>query len=394
MNHIPSSRTSFYLLVAVLSCQFVAAQQPAFSIEVIDNSIEIGYGLAIGDVDGDGKPDILLADKTEIVWYRNPGNRNQKWVRHLMASNLTASDNVCIAARDLDGDGKVEVAVGAQWNPGETGDPEKSGAVFYLKRQADPTLPWKAIRLHHEVTIHRMAWGKTAEDTFQLLVLPLHGRNNVNGEGEGVKWIAFDYPKDVEKPWNYQLLDTEMHLAHNFYVMETEGKQLAAAVGGKEGVQVFTHTHNRWTPAGSWLVSGHPAGEVQLGQLSKTQRFTATIEPMHGTHLVVSTASQRTVLTDNLAQGHALATADLLGQGRDQVVVGWRNPNKNRQVGIRLYVGTDTEGTKWQEYALDESVRMACEDLKVADLDGDGKPDIIAAGRATLNVLVYWNNSK
>jgi hypothetical protein len=32
---------------------------------------------------------------------------------------------------------------------------------------------------------------------------------------------------------------------------------------------------------------------------------------------------------------------------------------------------------------------MACEDLKVADLDGDGKPEIIAAGRATKNVVIY-----
>jgi hypothetical protein len=37
---------------------------------------------------------------------------------------------------------------------------------------------------------------------------------------------------------------------------------------------------------------------------------------------------------------------------------------------------------------------MACEDFKVADLNGDGKPDIIAAGRATKNLIVYWNERK
>jgi hypothetical protein len=36
---------------------------------------------------------------------------------------------------------------------------------------------------------------------------------------------------------------------------------------------------------------------------------------------------------------------------------------------------------------------MACEDLKIADLNGDGKPDIIAAGRSTHNLKVYWNRS-
>jgi hypothetical protein len=36
---------------------------------------------------------------------------------------------------------------------------------------------------------------------------------------------------------------------------------------------------------------------------------------------------------------------------------------------------------------------MACENLKVADLNDDGKPDIIAAGRATNNLKIYWNKS-
>src|SRR5215204_5540161 len=100
---------------------------PAFEPQVVDNNISIGYGIAIGDVDGDQKPDILLADKKQFVWYRNGD-----WKRFVMVENLTESDNVCIAARDIDGDGKVEVAVGAQWNPSETGDEKKSGAVFYL----------------------------------------------------------------------------------------------------------------------------------------------------------------------------------------------------------------------------------------------------------------------
>jgi len=71
---------------------------------VIDNEISIGYVLAIGDVDGNGKPDILLADKDEIVWYRN-GN----WQRFVIAENLTRFDNVCIAARDITGVGRVGI---------------------------------------------------------------------------------------------------------------------------------------------------------------------------------------------------------------------------------------------------------------------------------------------
>ncbi len=37
---------------------------------------------------------------------------------------------------------------------------------------------------------------------------------------------------------------------------------------------------------------------------------------------------------------------------------------------------------------------MACEDLQVMDMNGDGKPDIVAAGRATGNLKIYWNKRK
>ena len=34
---------------------------------------------------------------------------------------------------------------------------------------------------------------------------------------------------------------------------------------------------------------------------------------------------------------------------------------------------------------------IGCEDLVAADLDGDGRPDILAGGRSTHNVKIYWN---
>jgi hypothetical protein len=41
-------------------------------------------------------------------------------------------------------------------------------------------------------------------------------------------------------------------------------------------------------------------------------------------------------------------------------------------------------------YTIDDG-GMACEDALAADLDGDGRVDIIAGGRATHNVKIYWN---
>ena len=124
----------------------------------------------------------------------------------------------------------------------------------------------------------------------------------------------------------------------------------------------------------------------------------ATVEPMHGTNAVVylqgrDNSWERHLLDDKISDGHAVACADLLKKGMDQVVVGWRGKNADGKVGIKLFLPKTSEGKEWTFGWIDEN-GMACEDLKVADLNGDSWPDVIAAGRATKNVKIYWNQGK
>ena len=102
---------------------------------------------------------------------------------------------------------------------------------------------------------------------------------------------------------------------------------------------------------------------------------------------------KRTVLDDTLAQGHSVAVADVLGQGRPQIIAGWRNRNKDQKVGIKMYVPLVDDFSKFEVHTIDDN-QMACEDLKLSDLDGDGRLEIIAVGRATKNLKVYWNTTK
>ncbi len=363
----------------------ITDKQPKFETQVLDTNVSIGYGLAIGDVDGDGKPDILLADKKQFVWYRNGD-----WKRFVMIENLTESDNVCIAARDIDGDGKVEVAVGAQWNPGETSDTSKSGSVHYLIRPDDPTQQWTAVELHHEVTTHRMRWVRATENEYHLVVVPLHGLGNKDGAGEGVKIFAYKMPKDPRQQWTYSLIDQSLHMTHNFDVIEN-GQSEMIYIGGKEGIKLFSFENGKWRAPQDWFIKDHSFGEIRVGKLGK-QKIMTGVEPMHGNELTVyffSDPTKRMVLTSDIKQGHALATADFNGSGNDQIVVGWREPNSEDKVGVKIFVLDNAQGTGWKDYWVDEN-GMACEDLQVADLNGDGKKDIIAAGRATHNLKVYW----
>lgn len=385
----------FYSPIIFLAFALLSAKAPLFEEQVLDAEIAIGYGLVIGDVDGDGKADILLADKKTIVWYRNG-----EWKKHVMAENLTTSDNVCIAAKDLDGDGKVEVAVGAQWNPGETSNTEKSGAVFYLIRPDDQTQKWTPKQLHHEPTTHRMRWAKIGDST-HLIVVPLHGRGNANGEGEGVKVMAYEFPAYPSGDWKYKVIDESMHLTHNLDVVGLEKDQVIL-LGGKEGINLLTHSNSSWEKKKINLPNNPSVGELRLGSSSSQSQFLATIEPMHGTTLVAyeglddnlnSQNLKRNVLHSQLKDGHALAVGDFLGLGTDQIAVGWRLPNEAGEFGVKLFVPKNGSFSEFEEHWIDKN-GMACEDLQAADLDGDGKLDLIASGRSTKNLKIYWNKSR
>ncbi|SHN29499.1 Repeat domain-containing protein [Cyclobacterium lianum] len=386
----------FLPLILAASVFMQKEATPSFAAETLDDQIEIGYGLGIGDVDGDGKPDILLADKKEFVWYRNGD-----WKRFVMVENLTDNDNVCIAARDIDGDGKVEVAVGAQWNPGETSDPSKSGSVHYLIRPEDPTQKWEPVQLHHEPTVHRMRWIQADEGKFHLVMLPLHGRGNSGGEGDGVKVIGYEMQDKTGRDWKHWVIDQSMHITHNLEIVPSDKSSESLYIGGKEGVKTFHFAGGKWSPHpdGAWLVDDYGFGEIRVGKNAAGQHFLTGVEPFHGPTLSVYLPGdgrfsqdnlERKVLTSEMKQGHGLATADLLEQGEDQIVIGWREANDAGNIGIKLFYRDENQS--WKEHWVDRD-DMACEDLKVADLNGDGKPDIIASGRSTHNLKIYWNKS-
>ena len=227
------------------------------------DKIQIGYGLQLVDVDGDKKTDIVLADKKTVQWYQSP-----EWTKHVIASNLTKRDNVCVTARDIDGDGKCEIAVGGQWNYKES---RKDGAVFYLDAPQDRTQPWKPIKLYNDPSTHRMHWVKSKGNEFRLVVKPLRGRGSDHGDGPGLRLMQYTRPENPADEWEHSVISEIMHLSHNFHPVnwDTDSEE-ELIVAGKEGVWHFDNNGDKWTAT---QLTEDFAGEIRDGRLPNGKRF-------------------------------------------------------------------------------------------------------------------------
>lgn len=392
---------AFVCLAASLAGAAVAdAQSVTFEAQVIDDAPgKVVYAVAAADINNDGRQDLVAVTENAVHWYQAP-----RWRKRTLLSGVTVADNVCIAPFDIDRNGHIDLALGAGW-------PNRGGTIQWLSPGETIDHPWNVHEISAEAWTHRMRWGNVlGSDEPQLIVSPLNASIR-----DGARLLAFSIPKDPRNDrWRPTVLDESLHRMHNHLCVERTDVGFPAVesqasahtkitlTASQEGVSAVLPDHKNPTHfrrvqllpgATGQTPASQGAGEVKVGEYANGKRFVATVEPMHGTHAVVyemgeffaAEAPRRTVLTDQLRGGHALWCADLDGDGSDEVVVGYREPNP--LVGILLF-DHQADGS-WHEHRL--TAQVACEDLVVADFNGDGLPDILAGGRATHNVVLFVN---
>ncbi len=379
-------------LILTLAALFLAPYAHAgFRMQEVGKDLNVVYAVNIADMNRDGKPDVVAINNTQVFWFENPS-----FTKHVIFDGPTSGDpfwkkdNVTFAVEDIDGDGSLDIALGADWQPSNT---TTGGSLQWLGRQKDPTLPWKLHPISEEPTIHRIRWADVDGDgKKELVVKALHGRGTKGPgwDGQGLRVLVFRKPKDPARdPWLVEVADQSLHIGHNFFVLDEPKKPATLVMATKEGVHALSRNKT-----GAWnkvkLGQGAP-GEIKLGRVGGV-RHLATVEPWHGTQLVLfkdpggvlgQAPWSREVIDENLTELHGVAWADFDGDGNDEVVAGWRK----KPFGLAHYK-RGGEG-KWVKTMVDDG--MATEDVVTFDLNGDGRPDIIAGGRATSNVRIYWN---
>lgn len=371
-----------------------AAEFPSFAEQTIDENIgKVCYAVTTADVNGDGKPDVVAVSENRVQWYENPS-----WKKHVILENQTDPDNVCIAAHDIDGDGQVDFALGAGWT--------KIGTIQWITRQKDdPDAKWSVHFIGKELSTHRMTFADVlGKGKPQLVVSPLNP--SVAG---GARLLALEVPANPKTDrWQPTVLNESFHRLHGHSHGEWE-QGLGTLTASQEGVHRILRKEGgfdsvRLVPGISGTTpETQGTGEIKIGHFGQKSRyFLAAVEPMHGTDVVVYTAGEtadrpwkRVVLDNSFKQGHALVTADLDGDGNDEVIAGHREPTTGKlpSPGLYAYRANPKNPAEWTKHILDNG-GCAVEDAFAADLDGDGRPDLVAGGRATHNVKIYWNRAK
>lgn len=374
---------------------------PEFKEQVVDPALGVGYSLVLSDINADGRIDIVVATEKpdQVVWFENPS-----WKKRPI-TGATPPLPVCLQPLDVDGDGKTEIILGADWPRNrKTG---KSGTVWLLKRPDNLDNEWKPILIDEQFMMHRFrAMDPDGTGRKELVCSPLHGEGARGGAGPGAPLYLLRRPPDPFKgKWFRELITDEIHINHNVWPLDWDGdgrEEILSA--GYEGIFVLDKGKTgKWTK--TKIGDGHPekkgGGEVKAGRLPGGKRWVITVEPWHGESMVAygppaeeGKAWTRTVLVDGHVQGHALWAADLTGTGVDSLVGGFRGTgNKATNCVVYIFHPLDASGTKWEKKTLDK-LGLGSEDIACADLNGDGKVDIVGIGRSTKNVKIYWNQRK
>ena len=393
------------LVLLAPSALFAQFNTKDWQVSQIVSDLTVGYAVHLCDLNSDGKTDVLVLDSRRIVAYYAPDFKPTE-----IAKDFAKPDLVCITSMDVNGDGRLDLVVGADWKPFNT---KSGGTIQWLRQPALAGEKWTVTPITEEPTIHRI---KTADldgdgkpEVIAVALMGYEASAKANWmDGRPVRVLSLKPGiKPESDPWCIQTLDQSLHVVHNFLPIREQGKDPFVITASYEGLGRLVldkkglggklkqlHAGNQEKPS-----SNRGASEVARGKDASGNEMFATVEPWHGNQIVTYEQNAdklwtRKVLDEQLKWGHAVGLFDLDNDGIDEVVAGIRdnlsdNPGKRR--GVRIYRRDKSDLTKWIGFVLEDG-GVAVEDMAIADLNGDGLKDIVVSGRATQNARIYFQN--
>lgn len=295
-------------------------------IDFTNNYVDNFSDLPI-DVNGDGFPDIVSVSwfGKKIAWWKNPGKSSAAWTEHTIDSGFNVEFAFLV---DLDGDGKARELLP---QPGSTTTP----LAWYEIVNGE----WKK----HVVSPRSYGHGIGAGD--------------LNGDGRpdiltSKGWL--EGPADPRSPdWKFHADWDEKAQLGFIYAIDITGD-------GRRDVLT---------------TSAHDYG-IFLFEQGANGQFT------------------RRVIDSSWSQAHAATLADLNGDGQLDLITGKRymahngnDPGEKEPLGVYWYEYRKPKDgpVEWVRHLIDYGTRIGGGmQIPVRDLDGDGDPDIVFAGKSGL----------
>ena len=368
-------------LLLVLFAPLVCAQLK-FREHLVANDLKGGYQVVPFDVNRDGRTDLiaLASGMPELVWFENPG-----WQRRVLAAGMSRMINLAAC------DGMNEIVVAQAFE----NDPARSlGIVTVLTPGPNRAEPWQTREIDRLSTSHRLRCADI-DATGRPVVInaPLAGADAKPPEYRGYIPLVYYRPGEWKRVTIGEQTEGVMHGI--FITPWQSGKRDCVLTASFLGIHAYClENTGRWRrteiakgdPA-DWPKSG--ASDIATGRLGR-RPFLASIEPWHGHQVVIYTESSgqwaRRVIDQSLVDGHTIVTTDFDGDGRDEILAGYRGQGRS----VNLYRAV---ASRWEKTILDDG-GIAAAACAAADFNKDGKSDIACIGSATANLKLYENQSR
>lgn len=372
---------NFPALFCLLAASLPAAESVSsnFRAHTIATGLRGGYQVVATDVNGDGRTDLiaLASGMPDLYWFEAPG-----WERHTLARNLPRMIN--LAAADVDGDRIPEILIAYEF----ANEAAKSiGIVALLTHDGNPKRPWKVREIDRLTTSHRLRVANLSGETV-FINAPLTGANAK----------APDYrdhvPLVLYRPgvWKREVIGAaDEGVVHGLWVgkWKKSDKSDSILTSSFQGIYRYSWEKGRWkrtrlSPGdpSPWPKSG--SSEISPGDRTGRDQWFASLEPWHGNQVVIYERGKRNVIDTQLVDGHVLLTADFTGDGKNEVLAGYRGNGKS----VYLYYRSGKK--TWTREIIDNG-GIAAAGCAIADLNGNGLLDIACIGSATANLKWYEN---